>query len=329
MNFHVLIFSKDRAMQLEATLRSLYTMVQDIQHSSISVLFKTSSDRYASQYQNLMKQFAQVKFVEETDFQGDVYKILVGDQDRKKRSWINLLAKLNHRPLIRGYSFSEIILRFLLRSGFKGGYLPFEDLWNSQYCLFSVDDCIFIKPFTFNQIIKAIEKTPQAIGFSLRLGSNTNYCYMNNSAQEVPRFLRLNEDILYFEWGNAEYDFGYPLELSSSVYRSSTVIPLIFSLYYTTPNMLESKLASMSRWYGKRFPYLLCFESSVAFSIPLNKVQRDRPLNRFSANPHYSPEALALLFDEGKRIDLCPLMNLTPNSCHQEVGLEFVEIGDG
>jgi RimJ/RimL family protein N-acetyltransferase len=328
-NFHILIFSKDRALQLEATLRSIHLVIQDARDASMTVLFTTSADRYAAQYRYLMELFPQVTFVEQKNFQEDVWRILLGEHEAKKSAWINFFSRLNRHRLVGVYSFSEILIRLLLKFGLKWGKLPIGDLWESHYWLFSVDDCIFVKPFAFYQIVDAMEKIPKSIGFSLRLGTNTSYCYMKDAAQIQPNFRHLNENILYFEWEHAEYDFGYPLEISSSIYRASTLLPLILISYFTTPNMLESKLASNSRWYARRFPYLLCFKSSVAFSIPLNKVQSDRPLNRFSANPRYSPETLATIFDEGKRIDLRPFMNFTPISCHQEVELSFVSVDHG
>lgn len=329
MNLRVLIFSKDRAMQLEATLRSFFLVVQDAQDASVTVLFTTSADKYAAQYRYLVELFPQVKFVEQKNFQEDVCNILLGEHEAKKISWINFVSRLNRHRLVGKHSLSEILIRLLIRFGLKSGKLPFEKLWKGQYWLFSVDDCIFVKPFTFSQIVDAIEKTPKALGFSLRLGTNIRYCYMKDVVQKQPEFYLLSENILYFEWERAEHDFAYPLEISSSVYKGSTLLPLILSLYFTTPNTLESKLASIRRWYAGRFPYLLCFKSSVAFSIPLNKVQHDRPFNRFSANPHYNPEVLASLFDKGWRIDLRPLMNFTPVSCHQQVELHFVRVDQG
>lgn len=329
MKLHVLIFSKDRAMQLEATLRSIFLVVQDAHDVSMTVLFTASADRYIAQYRYLMDLFPQVKFIEQKNFQEDVIKILLGEHAAKKSTWINFLFRLNSHPLVGKYSLSEILIRLLIRLGLRFGKLPFENLWERQFWLFCVDDCIFVKPFAFNQIVDAIEKTPKTIGFSLRLGTNTNYCYMKDVVPRQPKFYLLCENILYFEWERAEHDFGYPLEISSSVYRASTLLPLILILYFSTPNMLESKMASISRWYAGRFPYLLCFKSSVAFSVPLNKVQNDHPLNRHSANPRYTPEKLASIFDEGRRIDLRPLMNFTPVSCHQEVELNFVEVNQG
>lgn len=329
MNFHVLIFSKDRAMQLEATLRSFFLVVQDAQDASMTVLFTASADRYAAQYRYLMELFPQVKFIEQKNFQEDVCKILLGEHKDKAATWIDYISRINRHCLLGKYSLLELLIRLLIRLGLTLGKLPFEKLWESQYWLFSVDDCIFVKPFAFHQIVDAIKKIPKTIGFSLRLGTNINYCYMKDAIQKQPKFYLLSENILYFEWEHAEHDFAYPLEISSSVYRASTLLPLIVSLYFTTPNTLESKLTSIRRWYAGRFPYLLCFKSSVAFSVPLNKVQSDRPFNRCSANPHYTAEVLASLFDEGWRIDLRPLMKFIPVSGHQEVELNFVQVYQG
>jgi hypothetical protein len=78
-------------------------------------------------------------------------------------------------------------------------------------------------------------------------------------------------------------------------------------------------------WFAAKYPFLLCYSTSVSFCLPLNKVQQDRPLNRSSNNPSYSIAELATLFDQGKRIDIMAFGSFIPSACHQEFDLRFTD----
>ncbi len=328
MKVRVLIFSKDRALQLDATLRSLFTQVKDFEQASITVLYRTSLPTYTIQYQTLIVSYPSVRFINEKDFRNDLIELLMSDiNDPQVRLWIKLFSRINSVRLYQRFSISELVIRFLMRLGVRQGILPFEKFFERSYWLIGVDDSLFIKPFSLREIVGILEENPESIGFSLRLGQNINYCYMENVFQELPEFRETNWDkVLYFKWVDSKYDFSYSLEISSSIYRSSLFVPLVACLFFTTPNMLESKMASIRFWFAKRFPYLLCHTTSLAFSNPLNKVQIDRPHNRSSEDLRYSTRELANLFNDGKRFDLSSLDGFVPTSCHQEVEMKFTQV---
>src|SRR4030042_1966805 len=52
---------------------------------------------------------------------------------------------------------------------------------------------------------RQLQKHPYAIGFSLRLGKNTTYCYPLDKGQRLPEFQTIEQDILKYNWTNAEY----------------------------------------------------------------------------------------------------------------------------
>jgi hypothetical protein len=131
--------------------------------------------------------------------------------------------------------------------------------------------------------------------------------------------------LLKFDWTVSEYDFGYPLEVSSSLYRAAQLVPLLASFPYLNPNTLERGLNTRHAWFAKGFPYALCFNISVAFCNPVNKVQKVSPGNRAGEIYQYSPEELAERFDECKRIDVSVFNGFISNSCHQEAELPFIE----
>ena len=266
-----MIFSKDRAMQLDCTLRTLHLLCRDIDQAAVRVLYTTSSDLHERGYQKLREEFRSVGFIEEKAFKKDLLSVL------------------------RSY----------------------------EYVLFLVDDCIFVREFTIADVANALARRESAIGFSLRLGRNTTYCYMHERSQSMPAFINVSDRMLAFDWTASELDFGYPLELSSSVYRVSHILPLLNRLDFKNPNTLEASLDANKSAYAKVKPELLCYEASVAFCNPANKVQNVFIANRAGGDNRYSTENLACHFMEGYRISAKGFFGFTPNSCHQEVNYIF------
>ena len=268
-----IFFSKDRALQLDACLRSFFTQCQDVKKSCQRVIYTCSSERYEKQYKILAKDYKQVDFIRERSFRQDLIQAL-------------------------------------------------ESFY---FVLFVVDDNIFLRPWLIGEVLEALQDYTQSIGFSLRLGKNTTYCYSNNAKQTLPEFERLDPHILKFNWTkDCEYDFNYPLEVSSSIYRTDDVLSIINqSLEIKNPNELEIVLDNSKSEFVQRHPELFCFETSVAFCNPANITQHNY-LNRFKTEPSTSIYSLSKEFDLGYRIDLNPFIDFIPQACHQEVEFDFI-----
>lgn len=268
----VVVFSKDRPLQLGATLASLARHCVDPQTLQVRVLYTTSSPYQEGLYQELRLEHPGALFRRERRFKRDVETLVDG----------------------------------------------------AEFVCFLVDDAIFVRDFSMQAAIGALQENDLAIGFSLRLGANTTYCYTIDSQQELPPFEARPSGILAYAWSGASYDFGYPLELSSSIYRSAELRPLLGQARFRSPNTLEAELAARAASLAARLPRLLCFERSVAFCIPANIVQDTAP-NRASARPDHSPEALAGVFERGARIDVAHYDDMANNACHQEAELRISE----
>ncbi len=191
-----------------------------------------------------------------------------------------------------------------------------------EYVLFMVDDNLFVRQFHLGDVFHSLQDTPEALGFSLRLGRNTDYCYSHDTPQALPAFVSGGEGILSFDWTAAQYDFAYPLEVSSSVYRVAEILPLLEQISFDNPNMLEALIAANIRHYAQARNSLLCFERSVAFCNPVNMVQSTFS-NRSGLDERYTPDKLAEMFSQGLRIDVERYSGLLPSACHQEVELHF------
>lgn len=272
----VLIFSYNRALQLDATLRSLMFHCEDITETHIKILFKADSNIHRNQYVQIQKEylkFPEIQFVEETVFRADVISLMV----------------------------------------------PFD------YVLFLVDDNLFVEPFKLKDIVQILELEKESIGFSLRLGKNTNYCYSLNCQQDLPDYNTLNNMFMKFNWTNAKADFGYPLEVSSSVYSVIKLLPLIQKIPFNNPNTFEANLDANKSMFQNDFPFLHSYEKSKTFCAPINKVQTVAKDNRVGNRKEYSANELAKIYNDGKRIDISNYIGFTPNACHQEVKISFIE----
>jgi glycosyltransferase involved in cell wall biosynthesis len=274
MNCIVLIFSKDRALQLDAALRSLLLHCKDADSTLLLVLFTASTPVHAAQYSQLAEEYQLypfLQFVRERDFRSDVLALLA----------------------------------------------PYD------YVLFVVDDNMFVRDFRLSGVIESLQKNRDALGFSLRLGENTTYCYPVDQEQRLPEFQAARQGILTWNWTTAELDFGYPLEVSSSVYRTDDIMPFLSMLSFNNPNTLEERMSSHNSAFRNEKPFLLCFEQSATFCAPLNIVQTAWP-NRASAKLEYNPDSLARLFRKGYRIDISAYDDFLPKACHEEVELKLL-----
>lgn len=292
-----LLFSKDRALQLDACLASFYRHVSDARMVQMTVIYRGSTDRLRGQYAELAHDYAgRVRFLEEERFRQLVLHILESEEA------LNSSAR------------GPAALCRLWR-----GPRRLDRAQRSMDCvLFLVDDTLFVSPFNLGAAEAALRDTSEALGFSLRLGRNTTRSYVLDRQQRLPTFEDVGDGVLRFKWAPADGDFGYPLEVSSSLYRLRTIRALARRSSFTDPNTLESALSQGARRLTNEAPYLLCFEQSVAFSAPVNRVQEVYK-NRAGEKPQWSTESLADKFDRGLRLDVAALDHFVPTACHQEV----------
>jgi hypothetical protein len=292
LSTRVLIFSKDRPLQLHATLKSFQLQCEEAAITPISVIYRSTKACFEEGYAKLKHELAgdlEIDWIRESRFKQDLLNQLRGDQPYSGRQRI-LNRLLNHKTPLR-----------------------------CKHLAFLVDDNLFIQPFSLNVITSALATLSTAIGFSLRLGRNTSYCYSSGCDQAIPDFIK-SDGILRFNWLRGEHDFNYPLEVSSSVYRVEDLIGLLTRLNYANPNQLEQALSVSKKSFSKTNYDLLCFDHSVAFCAPVNKVQSVFA-NRSGSQDDYSSDALNTLFLKGGRVDVAALQGFVPKAAHQEIEL--------
>ena len=297
-----IVFSKDRPLQLEACLRSFFRHAGSTEGVALQVIYAASSQRFLGQYEMLAKWYSgRAEFLQEADFRLELLNALASSRGDANAGASAALLRTACRPWRRKNGAGDAVRDFVL---------------------FVVDDTIFVRRFDLGAAQTALLSHPQALGLSLRLGVNTTRSYAMARAQASPEWQAASGDFLLFEWLAADGDFGYPLELSSSMYRIGDVLPLLRKLKFSDPNTLESQLSLQARKFADKRPAMLCPRLSVAFSAPVNRVQAVFE-NRSGTDPQWSTQRLADQFDEGQRIDVTHFDEFTPTACHQEVSFVF------
>ena len=185
-----------------------------------------------------------------------------------------------------------------------------------EYILFLTDDSIIINDFSIVDILDLLKQNKELLGFSLRLGRNLDYCYSLSKDQVLPVH-SLNNDIMTWEWMKGEYDWGYPLEVSSSVYRVPTIEKIHYSCSYINPRFLEYFLHTHSKMFQASHPLMACYKNSSAFSAPVNTVGDAE--NKKGSQEKYTVDNLLKIYEEGARINPDKFSHYFPKSVHEEV----------
>ncbi len=321
MKIKTIVFSKDRAMQVDAVLSSFFLHCLDAYEiAQIHVIYKATSVRHAAQYEQLAHNYPMVDFIRQSNFRGDMLRVL--NPYSANHFLYRLAGFLGSLGFRAGTRPDRFMRRFVdvLRYKLIRAFLP--RIVSPSGILFLVDDNLFVQDFSLQPVLNILAEHSDTLGFSLRLGRNTTYCYSTNHHQPAPPFLTLTSGLLKFNWFKAGYDFGYPLEVSSSVYLDAVITPFLVSLPFGNPNELESVMAARVKIFCKSHPALLCFEQSVTFCNPINLVQSSHP-NRAGEEYPYNVDDLLKSFERGERIDVQAYNGFVPNACHQEVPLHF------
>lgn len=295
-------------MQLDGVLRSFFLHCKDPNNIAMNILYHASNEKYKNQYKQLTEDYSKrnVKFIEEIHFRHDFLKLL----NYFIRPWQLLLLCLS---IIANVPIFKFIRKLLFK------------LKQREFVMFLVDDNIFVKSFEIKSIVDILSRNDDCIGFSLRLGTNINYCYPKARIQAPPYFIEIGDDVMKYDWTTSEDDFAYPLEISSSIYRIQDVLPFLKHSKFKNPNTLESSFSGKKRFFTRIKPLLLCFRKSVTFCNPVNIVQ-ETTKNRVGLKKAYLANNLSQMFKDGYRIDVEKFTKFTPNSCHQEVDLALKPI---
>ena len=174
MNIQTIIFSRDRAMQLDAVLRSFFIHCQDSDKIRVVVLFLASDDVHARQYETLRSAYPDVIFFAQRHFRHDVWSFVLtlASGAIKCRFW--WLDSINTAGLFLERLPGKVIRRMskqwrqrILRRLAPGS--P-----DKTHFLFLVDDNIFVRDFQLTPVCPGVGCAPRCARLLLASGYEHN-----------------------------------------------------------------------------------------------------------------------------------------------------------
>jgi hypothetical protein len=170
---------------------------------------------------------------------------------------------------------------FVKEINFKGQLIK---LIKDEHILFLVDDDFVVEPFNVNcKEFKQLKKNKLILCLSLRLAPTFN---------EVPPFFPDNT----WRWKNHHHSWGYPMSVSSTIFRSKDILPIIIEHDFRNPNELEIVL----RKSPPQRRYMSCCDTMKFCNNLANKVNYQYPYKNLGVSIH----ELEKDFLSGKRISL-------------------------
>jgi len=233
---------------------------------------------------------------------------------------INVLYKADTVGIISDYkqcSMENGYAKFIEESNFQYDLgMIFSDY---KYVMFLTDDSIFTTGFNTNDATNLFESNEKVLGFSLRLGQSLDYCYSLSKPQSVPTHA-VDENIMLWDWREAESDWNYPLEVSSSIYRMSTIYRVQDGCAFENPNFLEFFMDQYKKTLVERCPMMACYKTPVAFSAPINKVSKGNNNNQGEKEEN-SIKILLEKYEDGMRINPEKFIGYKTHAVHEEVDI--------
>jgi hypothetical protein len=233
LKINLIVFSKDRACQLDLLLRSINELGwRDSFY--VKIIYKASDDEYTRAYKLCALEHSWAKF--ELEYGPEAYK--------------------------PGYENTAGLQNELNRAMLTKRKIDFQ-------CL-STDDMVFYRHST-GDLINIIKDLPDNGVFSLRLGLNTTIqdYHIQSRQPALHKYVRENNVL---KWRPADYNayanYGYPLAVDCHVLRTDKMWDLCNRFKWKTTNELEGKWQTFSHEINELWSY----SNSVAVNIPANSI---------------------------------------------------------
>jgi len=172
-----------------------------------------------------------------------------------------------------------------------------------EFVMFCCDDNLFKDYVDIDKVMEKL-KLEDTIGFSLRLGRGINYHFSSKSSMKEPEYEK--DDVLKWNWRNAEHEFGYPFALDTTAYKKKfikSILNYLTRFRWNQPTHLESYgIDYIFRTSLEHPKYFYAFQDPKAVVLQINRVQT-ASLNPFF-DIGYDIEDLFKLWEQGKKLDL-------------------------
>jgi hypothetical protein len=179
----------------------------------------------------------------------------------------------------------------------------------TQYLLFGCDDVVWFRsPGVYWRALSFSD----CLGFSCRLGKNI----------EGFRSRR-------WQWSDypASSHWGYPLELTGTIYRLADLRPIVQAVgpEVRNPNHLEEQMTAHLPWH---LPVMECPKQQCCISLMANTVQTETSDGTGAVRPEWSPEALHQKYEAGWRLNWMDARFETFDNVYETNYLPLRKIGD-
>lgn len=277
---HVVIFSYNRAMQLDATLRSIYEYITGVEISA-SILYHYS-DEHESSYRHLINEW--------------------GERSEISFHLRQIGRSFSKEVLPYFFKYYKNLPRYLKYSSARDSSYKFKSQFerliasnSAEFTMLNTDDVFFYRHCDIPvSILETILKNPLAASYRMYVGRNQTDCPKNLQEIDGSLYWSYNDKTLYRHW-------KYPFAVDATIYNTKGLMEILKSQLYYSPSSLEGFVCDFCKMknlllegYG---PYTSC-----AVNLPINKVQVE------NANYHgsYSVTALMNLYNEGYRLCFKP-----------------------
>lgn len=110
----------------------------------------------------------------------------------------------------------------------------------SGLCMIVDENKFCLNPFEISEIEKTMADK-DVFCFSLALGKNITFC-SNMNCENILKIDKEENDVIIWDWSLHYMDFGYPLNLDGTVFRSRELSKLVKSVSFDNSIELESAL---------------------------------------------------------------------------------------
>ena len=242
----IIVFSFNRALQLEALLSSIRRYWTRTAYR-LTVIYNTSGDDFERGYTLLKRDFPDFQFVKETRsdhpwHSSDYFRFF---------NW----KKILHYPNLRRQhsDFRDLLLGILSGS-------------SAPYTMFLTDDSVFIRDVALSdKTLSFIDEAVTQNQISLRLGKRVSACPSDIPVQDGCL-------VWHFHQYPMETSWGYSFSVDAHIYSTSLMRQILGRVIFNNPNTLEGVACHYVRT-RKLLDSGLTFEEPFILSFPLNRVQ--------------------------------------------------------
>ena len=242
----VVIFSFDRAMQLDLLIESIIRYDR-YYFLDVAVVYSYSSDAYKKGYELLKKKYPVVAWKEEMKISKLVFNFEFNFGGLRNWFWWIKYPKLRRKKS----NFKQILLKTIEET-------------EHHLLMFLTDDSLFYKDIViYPDCIQRISDTSEKTSFSLRHGAN-----LEGGVYSIEK-----DVILWNVYANdKKTDWGIPFSVDGHIYLKSAIVPILKKTIFNNPNTLEGNICFHIK-KNQLFPDVMANKESCLIGFELNRVQ--------------------------------------------------------